>query len=52
MNMRVSMERLCECQPQEARFEKVENIITEEIPDLFIDQLLFDIVTTNMIHGL
>ncbi|XP_044584940.1 uncharacterized protein LOC123265309 [Cotesia glomerata] len=31
--------------------EEIDNIISAEIPDPFTDQLLFDIVTTNMIHG-
>ncbi|GFR31324.1 helitron_like_N domain-containing protein [Trichonephila clavata] len=33
------------------RPEKIDSIISAEIPDPSTDQLLFDIVTTNMIHG-
>jgi hypothetical protein len=29
---------------------KIDNIISAKIPDLSTDQLLFDIVTTNIIH--
>ncbi|GBP52180.1 hypothetical protein EVAR_87565_1 [Eumeta japonica] len=33
------------------RPEEIDSIISAEIPDPSTDQLLFDIVTTNMIHG-
>ncbi|XP_044592007.1 uncharacterized protein LOC123270134 [Cotesia glomerata] len=33
------------------RPEEIDNIISAEIPDSSTDQLLFDIVTANMIHG-
>ncbi|XP_044599590.1 uncharacterized protein LOC123275503 [Cotesia glomerata] len=33
------------------RPEEIDNIISAEIPDPSTDQLLFDIVTANMIHG-
>ncbi|XP_050066554.1 uncharacterized protein LOC126555710 [Aphis gossypii] len=33
------------------RPEEIDNIISAEIPDPSTDQLLFDIVTTNIIHG-
>ncbi|XP_044596943.1 uncharacterized protein LOC123273567 [Cotesia glomerata] len=33
------------------RSEEIDSIISAEIPDPSTDQLLFDIVTTNMIHG-
>ena len=33
------------------RPEEIDKIISAEIPDLNVDQELFDIVTTNMIHG-
>lgn len=32
--------------------EDIDNIVSSEIPDPSTDQLLFDIVTTNMIYGL
>lgn len=34
------------------RPEEIDSVISAEIPDPSTDQLLFDIVTTNMIHGL
>ncbi|XP_044591454.1 uncharacterized protein LOC123269683 [Cotesia glomerata] len=34
------------------RPEEIDSIISAKIPDPSTDQLLFDIVTTNMIHGL
>eukprot|EP00102_Acyrthosiphon_pisum_P016931 XP_008188088.1 PREDICTED: uncharacterized protein LOC100159360 [Acyrthosiphon pisum] len=33
------------------RPEEIDSIISAEIPDMSTDTLLFDIVTTNMIHG-
>jgi hypothetical protein len=31
--------------------KEINSIISEEIPDLSTDQILFDVVTANMIHG-
>lgn len=33
------------------KVSEIDNIISAEIPDPNVDQELFDIVTTNMIHG-